>query len=405
MQTPARLEGCPFLPDNRLPTIGILFSQFAAYHVDRCEAAAARLSDRYEVKAVEVATRSVAYAWEPSSGVPGATKLTLFPGQSFEDVPWPRRMWAEFEALRHCSHVFVGLPYSLPDAIGLSWLLRAVGVRVVVLTESKHDDRVRQWPVEFGKRLRLGASSSAVVGARRQRVYLRDLGFRRRPVLPGYDAVSTERVRAQVNGAVAPAWGERPFVYVGRFVEKKNLEGLLRGYARYVALAVEGARPLRLVGDGDLRASLQALAGELGVADRVEWTGFLGAEAVSQQLASSLALCLVSRVEQWGLVVNEALALGLPVIVSTPVGARDALVREGGNGYVVEPDDHEALARAMLELGSSREHWDRLSAASAEWAWLGDAERFADAVELTLEPGAQPAGERIAAFEREIAGP
>jgi hypothetical protein len=127
MQTPARLEGCPFLPDTRLPTIGILFSQFAAYHVDRCEAVAARLAGRYEVKAVEVATRSTAYAWEPSGGVPGATKLTLWPGKGFEDVAWPRRLWTEFKALRDCTHVFVGLPYSLPDAIGLSWLLRNGG--------------------------------------------------------------------------------------------------------------------------------------------------------------------------------------------------------------------------------------------------------------------------------------
>jgi glycosyltransferase involved in cell wall biosynthesis len=390
------------VPSEDQPSIGILFEQFAAYHVDRCEAAAARLQGRFRTLAVEVATSSTVYAWEASGGVTGAEKATLFPGRRFEEVGWFARLRAEFAALRQCALVFVGIAYSRPDVIVLSWLLRLAGTRVIVMTESKHDDQPRHAAAEWIKRQLLRAYYGAVVGARRQAEYMHSLGFAGRPVVPGYDAVSVERVREQARTVAPVAWEDRPFIYVGRFVAKKNLARLLAAYARYVEQAGSSPRPLVLVGDGELRAGLERVAADLGIAARVQWRGFLGADAVSRALAASLALCLVSTEEQWGLVVNEAVSLGLPAIVSTPVGARDALVRAGRNGYVVEPDDIEGIAQAMFELGNDRARWDRMAAHSAERAWLGDSERFADAVELLAAPPAPEAVERIARFEREV---
>lgn len=391
------------MPSENQPSIGIVFEQFAAYHVDRCEAAARRLAGRYRTLAVEVATRSAVYAWEASGGVAGALKITLFPSRRFEEIGWFRRMLAEFAALRRCRIVFVGLPYSRPDAIALSWLLRLCGTRVIVMTESKHDDTSRNFWLEWAKRQILRSYDGALVGAARQADYMRSLGFSDRPVVPGYDAVSIDRVRRQAAGAADVAWEQRPFAYVGRFVAKKNLATLLRGYARYAARAGASARELTLVGDGELRDDLQALAHELGIAEQIRWSGFLGAEAVSQALAESLALCLVSTEEQWGLVVNEAVALDLPVIVSSPVGARDALVRDGVNGYVIEPDDEEAIAQAMFEVSTDRDKWERMATQSRTRAWLGDAERFADGIEVLAAPPAAEAALRIGRFKRQSA--
>ncbi|MBV9275753.1 MAG: glycosyltransferase [Verrucomicrobia bacterium] len=81
---------------------------------------------------------------------------------------------------------------------------------------------------------------------------------------------------------------------------------------------------------------------------------------------------LSSKEEQWGLVVNEALALNLPALVSTNVGARDTLVRQGVNGFVIEPSNVNGWVWCMTQLSRSKELWSRMAAASSRIAPLGD---------------------------------
>ena len=363
---------------RRRPRVGILFSQFAAYHVDRCEAAAALLGNRAEVVAVEVATASTAYAWEPSGEVRGADKRVLFPGRRFEEIGRWRRFRAEFAALRGCDVVFIGVGYNEPDVIALAFALRATGRRVVVMSESKFDDRPRALFRETLKRIALLAYDAALVGGTRHVAYMLFLGFRRRPVLTGYDAVSLDRVRAE--GGVPGPLAQRPFVFVGRFVAKKNLALLIEAYALYLARAGEHARSLALVGGGELEAELHARIATAGLDDRVAITGFLPAPDVARMLSGGFALILPSVEEQWGLVVNEALAFGLPVLASEAVGARETLVHNLVNGFVLPPDDAAAWAKAMLALDRDEELHQRMAAASHRLAPLGDAARFAEAV-------------------------
>jgi glycosyltransferase involved in cell wall biosynthesis len=388
------------------PRVALLFAQFSAYHIDRCEAVAARLGDRYEVLAVEVATRSATYAWEPSGGVAGARKLTLFPGASYDAVHWLRRLWAQFKALWRCRTVLVGIGYNEPDIVLLAWLLRLFAVQVVLLSESKFDDRPRRAGFELFKLLLLAPYSAAIVGGRRQTEYMRFLGFRHRPVLPGYDTVGLDRVLAMGGGIAAPGgkpFAERPFLFVGRFVDKKGLPCLLNAYARYAAAMDGEARRLVLVGGGPDEPALRAQAEALGITRMVDFPGFLGPEAVARQLADAVALVLVSTEEQWGLVVNEALAFSLPAIVAEPVGSRDALVRNLVNGFVVESGSVECLAQALRLLGGDEAQWRRMVAASAERAWLGDTERLADAVELVCGPGSDETRQRLTRFEAALA--
>lgn len=381
----------------------MVWAQFAAYHVDRCEAVARRLSGRASVIAVEVATTSRDYAWEPSGTIAGGHKVTLFPGRSFDDIGWFTRFRAMFAELRRCDMVFIGLGYAEPDAVLLSWALRLMGRKIIVFSESKFDDRPRRVLTELVKAAALLAYNGAVVGGRRHHDYFRFLGFNRRPVLPGYDGVSLDRIRK--GGAVAPAgtpWQDRAFVFVGRFVDKKNLLMLIEGYARYVAVAGDGARALLLVGGGPLDHALRTAIAAHGLEGKIRLPGFLPAEDVSRMLADALCLVLPSIEEQWGLVVNEALAFSLPVIVTDAVGARDALVRTLDNGFVVEPNSPDGLAQAMHALGHDRETWLRMVGSSATRAWYGDTERLADAVEILVDPAASDAAARIEQFYSEL---
>jgi glycosyltransferase involved in cell wall biosynthesis len=235
---------------------------------------------------------------------------------------------------------------------------------VILMTESKADDAPRNRLREAGKRMLLRAHDAAMVGGPRHVAYLDALGFGGRMICEGYDTVSVARLR-QLAGGEPVVWAERPFLFVGRLVDKKNLFVLLEGYARYVAATKEGARRLVMAGDGPLRHALQQRTRELGVAEQIDWPGFLDAAATARTINRALALCLVSTTEQWGLVVNEAVALGVPVIISANVGARETLVRDGGSGIVLErADDPAELAQTMQAMAQDEGRWREMRAAA-----------------------------------------
>jgi glycosyltransferase involved in cell wall biosynthesis len=325
----------------------------------------------------------------------------LFEGAKFETINPFSRFWRQLKALWRCDVVLMGVPYNEPDVIVLSWVLWLLGVKVIALSESKFDDSQRSVRFELFKSLILAPYCAAIVGAQRHAAYFRFLGFRKRPLLPGYDSVGLDRVRALAGGKLDPdtaIHAGRPFVYVGRFVAKKNLIELVEAYAGYVALEGKSARRLVLIGSGEDEAAIRACAEELGVLDRIDFPGFLGAQGVAKIVSDALALVLPSREEQWGQVVNEALALGLPAIVSTEVGARDVLVRNLVNGFVIEPGSVEGFAVAMHTLSSDEALWRRMVAASHRRSWLGDADRLGDAVEFWLNPGAEASRRALSEF-------
>ena len=393
---------------NKSRPIAVLFAQFSAYHIDRCQAVAHRFSGSAEVLAIEVATSSSTYAWEASGEVKCARKITLFPAESYDSIAWPRRLWRQLRALWRCDSVLIGIGYNEPDIIVLSWLLALLGVKLILLSESKFDDKPRRVRTELVKAIILAPYSAAIVGGHRHIAYFRFLGFHRRPVVPGYDTVDLVRVRSMGGGVAAPngtAYSARNFVFVGRFVDKKNLVELIEGFALYAKGVGAKTRRLVLIGAGPEEEVIRARAAELAVTELIEFTGFLGAEAVALRLSQGLALLLPSVEEQWGLVVNEALAFGLPAIISPAVGSGDLLIRNLVNGYVVELGFPEGLAAAMTQLAASEGRWLEMVKNSHARAWLGDTERLADAAETVIAPGNAQAAQRIMKMQQSLACP
>lgn len=368
-------------------SVALLWAQFSPYHVDRCEAAARVADGRYNILACEIATTSSAYAWEPSGEVVGAQKVTIYPGRSYDSVPWPHKVVRLFKVLRTCDAVFIGVPYNEPEIIVIAWCLRAFGKRVYMMMESKFDDKPRHIGFELLKSIIFLPYNGAISGGRRHTEYLRFLGFNRRPVFEGYDTVGMERVRMLGDCPPAPngpKFQERSFVFVARFVAKKNIIGLLQAYSRYTLLCDAPPRHLILVGGGELEGEVAAEINRLNIADTVILTGFQQAEGVAKILSKALALVLPSLEEQWGLVVNEAMAFSLPIIVSEAAGSRDTLVENLLNGFVVNPNSIDGIAQAMFSMSSDENQWNRMVNESARRARLGDVERFGHAVAAML---------------------
>jgi glycosyltransferase involved in cell wall biosynthesis len=112
---------------------------------------------------------------------------------------------------------------------------------------------------------------------------------------------------------------------------------------------------LVFAGDGPLRSKLEAEASSLGVASRVRFLGFVNQTKLPPIYRSCDLFVLPSEYEPFGVVVNEAMLCGCPVIVSNRVGARFDLVEHGSTGFIYPVGDVEALSGLLSEMMSSRE--------------------------------------------------
>lgn len=150
-------------------------------------------------------------------------------------------------------------------------------------------------------------------------------------------------------------------VYVGRLSPEKGLDTLFAAFARFW-LAWPQAR-LVIIGGGPLRQSLEQQALDLGLGDAIEFTGSMGQEALAEQYLQATCLVLPSRSEPWGLVVNEALHYGCPVVVSDHCGCVPELVIDGVTGYRFEtgnPDDlKDKLQQVVDVLGDTKDTAER----------------------------------------------
>jgi glycosyltransferase involved in cell wall biosynthesis len=160
---------------------------------------------------------------------------------------------------------------------------------------------------------------------------------------------------------------------------KKGVDYILRAFAQ-----VAGQRPqarLRIVGDGQLRPTLEHLAASLGIAGQVTFAGFVPHERLHAELGAAHIFCHPSVTTPTGDkegipgTVVEAMASGLPVVTTRHAGIPE-MVRDGEDGFVVAERDKAALVRALLRLIDSTELRQRMGQAAAQQARAqGDAVR------------------------------
>ena len=140
------------------------------------------------------------------------------------------------------------------------------------------------------------------------------------------------------------------FLAVGRQIPAKNFLLMLQAYAQYRAVT-EGrdCLPLVMIGEGPERQQLEAYIKKRGI-NEVYLLPFVNPEVLRTFYHQAAALVLPSRSETWGLVVNEAMAAGLPVLVSRACGCAAVLVEEGVNGYTFSPNSPDQLLEALLSF-------------------------------------------------------
>jgi 1,2-diacylglycerol 3-alpha-glucosyltransferase len=381
--------------------VSVCFTNFGPYHLARLRALAEALANRGdELLAIEVADQERRYPWARGERAEPFTWTTLFEGRTLEQIPaeeCSRAMSSLLDLKQPDALGIVG--YSRPESMaGLRWARRN-GKTTVLMSESQEIDHPRTWWKEAIKRNRVRKFSAGLVGGPRHRDYLVKLGMSPETIALGYNAVDNQafarmaeiarRDPSSRNGLPISAY----FLAVNRFVPEKNLSLLIRAFARYRLDAPRGmAWDLVLAGGGPGEAEVDRAIEESGVAHAIHRPGFLQAEQLAPWLGHASAFVHPSVMEPWGLVVNEAAACGLPLIVSDRAGCSETLVPRTINtsGCRFDPfDEFELTANLawMAALGDDERQALGRRAASIVGEWGPD--RFArgtlEALELAGE--------------------
>jgi glycosyltransferase involved in cell wall biosynthesis len=222
-----------------------------------------------------------------------------------------------------------------------------------VFCDSTANDRPRRWLRSVAKRFFFSHCHGYFAYGQRSREYLlahsahADAIFVRcqAAALPHgftFEAARSERLQQAVPSA-APR-----FLYVGRLAREKGLEVLLEAFARVRARLPQAT--LALVGSGPLEGPLRAGCETRGLGAAVAFLGSMAPEALGDQYLRASCLVLPSFSEPWGLVVNEALSYGCPVVVSQVCGCVPELVIDGVTGYAFPPGDVDQLAQRLQDV-------------------------------------------------------
>ena len=185
--------------------------------------------------------------------------------------------------------------------------------------------------------------------------YLRSFGIPEPMIVRSPHCVDNERFaaeaarlrggegRASARHAIGATDHDFVVLFAGKFQQRKRPLDAVKAAAR-----LGGPTVLMMVGDGPLRETCEAEAGRLGV--RLAWKGFLNQSELPSAFAAADCLLVPSAWESWGLIVNEAMASGLPCVVTSAVASAADLIVERETGHTVMAGDIEAMATGLASI-------------------------------------------------------
>ena len=225
-------------------------------------------------------------------------------------------------------------------------------LRVYACCESNEYDYKRNFLVEFIKKNILKCFDGFLVGSKDHEAYIKKIiGQNERiNIQKGYNVIDNihfaKTSKKTKNESLS-------FLSVGRFERKKNHVGLIKAYKILDNICIENlidTPPLYIIGDGYLKGKINNLIKSLKLSSKVILTGAIPYDLLPYAYHNASIFIHPSTTEQWGLVVNEAMASSLPVIVSNKCGCSKFLVENGKNGYTFDPNNYNEIALLMYKF-------------------------------------------------------
>jgi glycosyltransferase involved in cell wall biosynthesis len=260
----------------------------------------------------------------------------------------------------------------LARGAGKPYVLSPRGMLVPQLLDRKSRHFKRAW-IRLFERDNVNLASAVHVTSDQERDDLMSAGFRPRETIEipnGFDPPGSEPLQSRRRTDLPSSYA----LFLGRITWKKGLDRLVTAlrYAPGMHLVVAGND------DEGYWPEVMRIAEDCGVSDRIHYVGYVDGSAKVALISQALLLALPSYSENFGNVVLEAMALGVPPVVSPEVGAA-SLVSESGGGFVVSGDP-PAFGAALAKLGSSAAMRSEMAAKartfSKKLSWDAIASRF-----------------------------
>jgi len=277
----------------------------------------------------------------------------------------------------------------------VAWAARKLGIPYILRAESNLLNRGNslKWWVKNQSvgRLCRGAASCLAIGQRNQDLFraygVREERIQVAPYFVDNDLFINESARLKPGYLTLRNHFELPqdalvFLFMGKLIEKKHPDHLLQAW-HGLPESLRKRSALLFVGSGAMLEELKTLAQD---EPRVVFAGFLNRKQLHEAYAASDVLILPSdEGETWGLVVNEAMASGLPAIVSDRVGCAPDLILDGQTGYSYPFGDVTALSDIMVRLIKDAELINSMSAGAADHVQIASAKLATEMVVKTLD--------------------
>lgn len=317
--------------DHTLQRLAILYARLNGY----AAACQRQLKEAYGVE-------MLAYYWPSASNAPFEEDIYAHLDQAYARTDHAEdEMLERLEAFEPQAVLMSG--WFDRGYLRLARALRRRSIPVISNLDNQWTGSWRQQVARFAGRPALHRAIDVMwVPGERQRAYAHRLGYRGRRCWSGMYACDWARFSSAADVSVHDR--NRAFLFVGRYVDVKGLDTLVAAYRRYRQRVPE---PWALICAG---AGTQAhlLHDVPGIEDR----GFVQPDRLPRLMQEAAAFVLPSRKEAWGVVVQEAAAVGLPLICSDACGAAVHLLQDRYNGYLFAAGEVEHLTQCMLAMST-----------------------------------------------------
>lgn len=340
--------------------VAVIFDRFGPYHVARLKAA----SKLMDILPIEVSAKTIEYEWDEVQDSGLQNRVTLFHDKASSVISAKsiKDALAACLGLAKPDVVAINGWYDTAALTALLWC-RQNRIPSIVMSDSTAIDSKRSVWKEFIKASIVREFDCGFVAGIRHADYLQNLGISKENIFFGYDVVDNNYfdIHASKIRDEKSVWQnrkclpERFFLVVSRFIEKKNLPFIINAYNRYYNEAGTAAWHLCILGDGPQKQELYSLTTKLGLSNVIHFEGFKQYNELPVYFGLASVFVHASTSEQWGLVVNEAMASGLPVIVSERCGCVPELVDPGINGYTFNPFNEKSLTDTMLLIANTNQ--------------------------------------------------